>query len=122
MGYGAFFWGLGVLAVRHAGPHMFHTNLGRCVTAVASLPAVYMLVPITEALLSLKSQESLPAMALATGVACILDGIAHTWFPTAYENPALQKKNPLAACVISRYGSGWLLYLVGIFLTMLVFK
>ncbi|CAF1328858.1 unnamed protein product [Rotaria sordida] len=121
MGYGAFFWGLGVWSIRHGGTYMFQTNLSRSLTMAATVPMSYAVIRLTEAVFSLNAQETLVAMTLGTGFASILDGIAHTWFPSAYENPELQKKNPLAACTISRYGSGWLLFFVGAALTMIVF-
>ncbi|CAF1528126.1 unnamed protein product [Rotaria sp. Silwood1] len=122
VGYGSILWGMGVITIRHGGPYMFRTNLSRSLTMAATVPAVYILVRISEVMFSLNSQESLAALALVNGIAIILDGVAHTWFPSAYENPSLQETNPLAACSISRYGSGWLLYFVGICLTMLVFQ
>ncbi|CAF1160660.1 unnamed protein product [Rotaria sp. Silwood1] len=121
IGYGAFFWSLGVLAIRRGGTYMFQTNLSRSLTMAATLPAAYAVIRLTEAVFSLNAQDTLAAVALGTGAASILDGIAHIWFPSAYESPELQKKNPLAACTISRYGSGWLLFFVGAALTMLVF-
>ncbi|CAF1453679.1 unnamed protein product [Rotaria sp. Silwood1] len=121
IGYGAVFWGLGVLTIRHGGTYMFQTNLSRSLSMAATVPASYAVIRLTEALFSLNAQDTLAAMVLGTGAASILDGIAHTWFPSAYEDPELQKKNPLAACTISRYGSGWLLFFVGAALTMLVF-
>ncbi|CAF1317721.1 unnamed protein product [Rotaria sordida] len=121
MAYGSVFWGAGVMAVRYGGPHLFRTNLSRSLTMAATVPTAHVLVRITEAIFSLNSQERLAALTLSSGIALILDGVAHTWFPSAYENPSLQKIDPLAACSISRYGSGWLLFFVGILLTMLVF-
>ncbi|CAF4724537.1 unnamed protein product [Rotaria sp. Silwood2] len=86
----------------------------------ATVPASYAVIRLTQALFSLNTQDTVSAFILGTGVASILDGTAHTWFPSAYEDPELQKKNALAACTTSRYGSGWLLFFVGASLTMLV--
>ena len=119
--YGSILWGVGVVAIRYGGPQMFHTNLSRSLTMVATAPTMYLLVRLTEVMFSLNSQERLAALVLINGTGTLLDGIAHTWFPTVYENPLLQKTNPLAACTISRYGSGWLLGFVGLCLTMIVF-
>ncbi|CAF1509710.1 unnamed protein product [Rotaria sp. Silwood1] len=121
IGYGAFFWGLGVLSIRHCGTCMFQTNLSRSLTMTAIVPAAYTVIRLTEAVFSLNVQDTLAAVALGIGAASILDGIAYTWFPSAYECPELQKKDPLAACTISRYGSGSSLFFVGAALTMLVF-
>ncbi|CAF4048358.1 unnamed protein product [Rotaria sordida] len=121
IGYSAFFGGLGILTIRHGGTYMFQTNLSRSISVAAIVPVSYALIRLTEAVFSLNAQGTLAAVALGIGAACILDGIAHTWFPSAFENPELQKKNPLAACTISRYGSGWLLFFAGATLTMLVF-
>lgn len=121
VGYSAALWASGIVAIRHGGPACGRTNLRRTITMAATVPAVYFLIRITETLFSLKSQELLPAFALGGGVASILDGITHTWFPTAYENPSLQKTNALAACTFSRYGSGWLLYFVGLSLVMALY-
>jgi hypothetical protein len=36
------------------------------------------------------------------------------WFPTLYENPSLKKKNPTSSIIVSRMGTAWILYGVGI--------
>lgn len=120
VGYGAFFWGVGVLTVRHGGRYLFQNNANRSLALAATVPAGYGIIRLTQALFSLNKQDTVTAFVLGTGVASILDGIAHTWFPSAYEDPELQTKNPLGACTTSRYGSGWLLFFVGAGLTMLV--
>lgn len=121
IGYSSFVWGIGVLAIRHMGPFLFRNNLNRTLTMAATIPMVHFTIRLTELLFSLTAEDRVAALALANGFAIALDGIAHTWFPTAYENPELQKKNPLAACTISRYGSGWILFFGGICLTMVFF-
>ncbi|CAF3760848.1 unnamed protein product [Rotaria socialis] len=114
-------WMLGVILIRYFGPYWFRTNFGRNVSMASTVPFSYISIYIAEIMFSLHSHEILAAVALGTGIASILDGMAHAWYPSAYENPSLQKTNPHAACCISRYGSGWLLFFVGIILTMAVF-
>ncbi|CAF4959031.1 unnamed protein product, partial [Rotaria magnacalcarata] len=86
----------------------------------STVPGSYAIIRLTQALFSLNMRDTATALAFGTGVASILDGITHIWFPSAYEDPELQKNNALAACTTSRYGSGWLLFFVGVGLTMVV--
>lgn len=53
-------------------------------------------------------ESAIPAVALMSIAALLLDGIAFAWFPGAYGNDA----------TVTRFGAAWLLWAVGIFLTV----
>ncbi|CAM4941536.1 unnamed protein product [Rotaria socialis] len=120
IGYSAALWGIGVLTIRYGGRYLFQTKSSRSLAMASAVPGCYAIIRLTQALFSLNMQDTATAFTLGTGAASILDGITHIWFPSAYEDPELQKKNALAACTTSRYGSGWLLFFVGVGLTMVV--
>ena len=109
---GVIYWGLGVLAIRHAGHIMFANDRRRFGMYLASIPLLYVTMVFSEGIVGISSKQRLISAILMTISAIFLDGTALMWFPTLYENPTIRKTNPPAAVVISRMGAAWILYTI----------
>jgi hypothetical protein len=107
---GVIYWGLAVLAIRHAGHIMFANDLRRFIMYLASIPLLYVTMVFSEGLVGIDRKQRLASVILMTASATLFDGTALMWFPILYENPTIRKTNLPAAVVISRMGAAWILY------------
>jgi hypothetical protein len=110
IGLGVFFLGAAAAKVRYAG-HIFYANdLRRFSNYIASIPIGYSMMVFSKTLLGFDSKQRLISTAIMSAAAFLLDGVALMWFPTLYENPPLQKRNPQLATAFSGMGAAWILW------------
>jgi hypothetical protein len=116
VGLGAFFWAVAAMTVRYTGHVCFANDLRRLSTYIAIIPASYVIILSSEALVGSASKQRLTATVIMDVTALMLDGAAFMWFPTLYENPELKKKNSHMAIAFSRMGAGSILWGAGVIL------
>ena len=102
---GVIYWGLAVLAIRHAGHIIFPNDLRRFCMDLAYIPILCVTMVFSEGLVGIGLKQRLISVILMTTSATFFDGTALMWFPTLYENPTIRKTNLPAAVVISRMGA-----------------
>lgn len=114
IGLGAFFWGVGVAAIRYGSNILFGSKNRQIVSFIIAIPTAYATIRFSEELLSVHPKQRLAATAIMSCTALFLDGTALMWFPTLYENPSIRKKNSFSSLTLSRMGAAWLLWTFGI--------
>src|SRR5262249_33035093 len=106
---GAAIWFGALLLIRFSGSVVFSTqSLWLPLLFFGTIPGSWASIKVCLPLGGASLQNAVPAVALMSIAALLLDGIAFTWFPFAYGN------EPQAI----HLGAAWLLWAVGVFLAV----
>jgi len=106
---GAIIWLGALLLIRFSGAAIFSSESPWLVVLfAATLPASWISILVCLPLGGATPGKAVPAVALMSIAALLLDGIAFTWFPSAYGNEP----------TVVHLGAAWLLWAVGVFLVV----
>lgn len=81
---GAVLWLAAALLLRWLGPMGIHDGMARVVLYVLVVPGTYPFNLLIRRIAGLSKGQTVHALALGTGVATLLDGVALAWFPSLY--------------------------------------
>ena len=103
---GVFFWFLAAMAIRFFGPSLLvRGSLAPVFVFLATVPLTWGLLRLAMAMGRVRGAAVLPALAVMSLVAMMLDGVAITWVPELY-GVALDKMGMAAAWLL--WGVAWL--------------
>jgi hypothetical protein len=119
VGLGGVFWATAAFTIRSVPEILFGNPNRQIMSYLAAFPvSFYGFIRPTEIILGISPSARVYTSVILSAAALLLDGIAMMWFPHIYENPELMKKDNTMGLLFSRRGASWLLWGVGVGLTV----
>ncbi len=81
---GGLFWYLAALSLRYMAPYGIYEGQGQILMYILIIPATVPFVWLTKKIARLADNQVAIGMAVVTGTAIVLDGIALAWYPGLY--------------------------------------
>lgn len=104
---GAIFWLLAALAIRFLGPSVFAPDSAVLfLVFLLAIPIAWGFVWVGTTLAGARGAAVIPAVAIMTATAMLLDGVALTWFPILYGLPSASL---VIVGALLLWGMGWIL-------------